>query len=152
MSRYVLAAVVFILAAPALSQTAGVRAQVGPGTSVANAHGASPLTCPDLIPTPVTFTVNGTQLEGRFRVRNIGTGALNAQPWEVLVVATTRYANGHMASEQATVFNLAAGAESQTFTVIRSPAITATTTVEIRGVPGECSTANNRSVTRYSGS
>ena len=152
MSRYVLAAVAFILAAPALSQTAGTRAQIGPGASVANAQLAAPLTCPDLIPTPVTFTVNGNQLEGRYRVRNIGTGALNAAPWEVLIVATTRFANGHGQNEQATVMQLAPGAESQTFTIIRPVFATATTTVEIRGVPGECSTANNRSVTRYSGS
>lgn len=110
------------------------------------------LTCPDLVPTPVTFTANGNQLEGRFRVRNIGTGALNAAPWQVLIVATTRLAGGQVQSEQATVMQLAPGADSQTFTIIRPVFATATTTVEVRGVPGECSTANNRSVTRYSGS
>lgn len=136
------AALALMLAAPAAAQ------QFNPNMAP-NPHG---LTCPDLVPTPVTFTANGNQLEGRFRVRNIGTGALNAAPWQVTIVATTRFANGQGQNEQATVMQLAPGAESQTFTLIRPVFATATTTVEIRGVPGECSTANNRSVTRYSGS
>jgi hypothetical protein len=91
LSRDLRAAVAFIRAAPALSPTAGTRAEVGAGAAPAKAQLASPLTCPDLIPTPVTFTADGNQPKGRFRWRDIGTGAVNAAPWEGPIVAPARF-------------------------------------------------------------
>lgn len=134
MFRPALIALSLTAAAPALAQTFVLPGQAAPNRNQ--------MVCPDLVPTPVTFSVQGSQLHAQFRVRNIGTGAMVAPAWTVTIRIRTGTTQGWGQFEEATVTNLPAGGQSQTFTVIR-PVVPSETVVEILGVPGECNRTNN---------
>ncbi len=150
MSRYVLAAVAFILAAPALAQAPGF--QLGQTVPLQNAlPSPGTLACPDLAVTRLQVVPHPNFPQNRFAqadVTNISTAAFFGTGQRAVLVIEMHTGSGQLVqSERFPLGTISAGAQARsesridhTFVNIRARIVTNAT---------ECNPANNSQTTTF---